>query len=130
MISKWGSKDERALAPRSKFHSNPTKIACWYRYQLVWYRYQKSIGTPTALRYRYYYDLVPVPLLHCISLHVGTSTRQCGIGTTVSTTALLHFGAARGLLTMSVIDNDDLQLSFGTKSLQKCARNIEQPVHA
>ena len=130
MILKWESKDERAFAPKSKFLLNPAKIAYWYWYQLVWYQYQKSTGSPTALGYRYHSDLVPVPQLHCISLHVGTSTSQCGTCTNVSTVAPIHFTTARGLSTTSGIDSDDLQLSSGTKSLRKCAWDIEQLAHA
>ena len=130
MISKWESKDKQALTPRSKFLLNPAKIACWYRYQLVWYWYQKSTGSPTALGYRYHYDLVLVPKLHCISLHVGTSISQCGTGINVSTAAPLHFRTTRGLPTAFGINNDDLKLSSRTKPLRKCARDIEQPAHA
>ena len=60
---------------------------------------------------------VPVPLLHCSSLHVGTGTSQCGTGTTVSAAAPLQFRTGQNLPTASVIDNDDIQLSSGTKML-------------
>ena len=123
VISKWESKDERALATRSKFLLILARIACWYGYQLVWYRYQKCIGEPITLGYRYHSSLVPVPQLHCISLHVGT-------GTNVSTVALLHFRTAPGVLTTLGIDSDDQKLSSGAKPLRKCARDIEQSIHA
>ena len=49
----------------------------------------------------------------------GTGTSQCGVGTNVYTAAPLHFRTTRGLPTASVIDNNDLQLSSGTKPLRK-----------
>ena len=46
-----------------------------------------------------------------------------------STAVPLHFRTSRGLLTASVIDNDDLRLFFGGKPLRNCVRDIEQPAH-
>ena len=53
----------------------------------------------------------------------GTGTTIFGTGTIASATAPLHCSTTRGLSTAAVIDNDDLHLFSGTKSLRKCARD-------
>ena len=112
VISKWWSKDERTLAPRLELCSNPEKTACWYRYQkctgalLLWGIGTSLFGTGTTA-----------------SLHVGTGTSKYGTGITASAIAPLHRSTTQGFSKAAAITRDDLNLFFGHKPLQKCARN-------
>ena len=114
MILKWWSKDERALAPRLKFYSSPTEMACWYRYQ-------KCTGTPQT----WGTSTTIFGTGTISSLHVGTGTSKCSTGTTASAATPLHCSTTRGLSTAVVIDNDDLHLISRTRPLQKYARDLK-----
>ena len=149
MISKWWSKDERALAPRLKFCLNPAEIACWYWYQYVWYRYQKCTGTrkcgtntksvlvlhclgvpvpvywvPVPLPHCMW---VPVPLPHCMWVPVPVSVVPVPLPLQI---APLHCNTTQGPSIAVVINNDDLHLFSRIKPLQNLCAGLEKPAHA
>ena len=119
MISKWWPKDERTLASRLEFRSNPAKITCWYRYQkctgalLLW-------GTNTSL-----FDTGTNSVLH-----VGTGTIMCGTGTTASANAPSHRSTTWGFSTVAAINRNDLHLFSGHKPLQKVCTKLEKLAQA